>query len=265
MKNLFDVSGKVAVVTGGSRGIGAMIARGFVENGVRTYITSRSVESCENTVKELSKYGDCRALPADLSTPSGIKAFAEAFGEKEGALHILVNNAGYMKPREDFPSLADAVKGFAEADWNATMDINLKAPFFLVKELLPYLQKAANADDPARVINVSSNAGIIPPNRHTDYAYTSSKAGVINLTRHLAMSLAESNITVNTISPGLFETDMTKEIIAIRGDAFVQSVPRKRLGTPEDIASAAIFLSSRGGAWLTGVNLPVDGGNVVKR
>ena len=121
------------------------------------------------------------------------------------------------------------------------------------------------ADEPARVINIASNAGIIPPHRHTDYAYTSSKGGVINLTRHLAMSLAGENITVNTISPGLFTTEMTKEIIEQHGDAFARSVPLGRIGRGEDIASAAIYLASRAGAWLTGVNLPVDGGNVIKR
>lgn len=265
MKELFDIQGKVAIVTGGSRGIGAMIARGFVENGARTYITARTKETCKATAVTLSQYGHCTAIPADLSTQQGIKDFVQFFSQHEQHLDILVNNAGYMKSRREYESLAGAVEDFGESDWDKAMDINLKGLFFLTQQLLPALKQAASAESPSRVINVASNAGIIPPHRHTDYAYTASKGAVINLTRHLAMSLAEENITVNTISPGLFETEMTKEIIEQRGDAFARSVPLGRLGTPEDIAGAAIYLASSGGAWLTGVNVPVDGGNVVKR
>ena len=265
MKQLFTIEGKTAIVTGGSRGIGAMIARGFVENGVRTYITARTEETCRSTAKALSAYGECIAIPADLSTLEGIQQFAQTFASREEKLDILVNNAGYMKSRQTYESLSAAVEQFGEADWDRAMDINLKGLFFLTQQLLPALKQAACVDDPARVINIASNAGIIPPHRHTDYAYTSSKGGVINLTRHLAMSLAGDHITVNTISPGLFTTEMTKEIIEQRGDAFARSVPLGRIGTAEDIASAAIYLSSRAGAWLTGVNIPVDGGNVVKR
>lgn len=262
---LFNIEGKVAIVTGGSRGIGQMIARGFVENGARTYITARSEETCAATAEALSQYGECIAIPADLSTVDGIHQFVEVFKSKEDRLDVLVNNAGTMKPRQQHSSLSDAMAAFGESDWDRAMDINLKALFFLTQQLLPSLKQGAEADDPARVINIASNAGIIPPHRHTDYAYTSSKGGVINLTRHLAMSLAGEHITVNTLSPGLFTTEMTKEIIAQHGDAFARSVPLGRIGVAEDIAGASIYLASRAGAWLTGVNLPVDGGNVVKR
>ena len=265
MKQLFNIEGKVAIVTGGSRGIGEMIARGFVENGAKTYIAARTEEACRATADALSHYGECIAIPADLSTLDGIHQFVQAFSSREEKLDILVNNAGFMKSRQEYKTLSAAVEDFGEPDWDRTMDINLKALFFFTQQLLPHLKNAARGDNPARVINVSSNAGIIPPHRHTDYAYTASKAGVINLTRHLAMSLAGDNITVNTISPGLFTTEMTKEIIEQRGEAFARSVPLRRLGKPEDIASAAIYLSSQAGAWLTGVNIPVDGGNVVKR
>ena len=265
MKQLFNVEGKVAIVTGGSRGIGEMIARGFVENGAKTYITARTEATCQATAEALSHYGECIAIPADLSTLDGIHQFVQAFSSREEKLDILVNNAGYMKSRQEYEALSAAMEAFGETDWDMTMDINLKALFFLTQQLLPALKQAACVDDPARVVNIASNAGIIPPHRHTDYAYTASKAGVINLTRHLAMSLAGDNITVNTISPGLFTTEMTKEIIEQRGQAFARSVPLGRLGKPEDIASAAIYLSSHAGAWLTGVNIPVDGGNVVKR
>ena len=265
MKNLFTIKNKVAIITGGSRGIGAMIARGFVENGARVYITARSEETCAATAVALSQYGECIAIPADLSTLEGIAEFVKAFSAREEKLDILVNNAGFMKPRQEFSELSDAVEHFGESDWNRTMDINLKALFFLTQQLLPTLKQAAQLDAPARVINIASNAGMIPPHRHTDYAYTSSKGGVINLTRHLAMSLADAHITVNTLSPGLFATEMSKEIIEQRSDVYAQSIPLGRLGRAEDIASAAIYLASPGGAWLTGVNLPVDGGNVVKR
>ena len=257
MKQLFTIEGKTAIVTGGSRGIGAMIARGFVENGAKTYITARTEETCRSTAEALSQYGECIAIPADLSTLEGIKAFVQVFSEREETLDILVNNAGVMKGAE--------LEDFPEDDWDQVMDINLKSLFFLTQQLLPTIKKAATTDEPARIINIASNAGILPPHRHTDYAYTASKAGVINLTRHLAMSLCRDNITVNAISPGLFPSEMSKTVIEKYGEKFSRSVPLGRIGKPEDIASAAIYLASPGGAWLTGVNIPVDGGNVIKR
>ena len=265
MKQLFSIEGKVAIVTGGSRGIGAMMPRGFVENGARTYITARTEDVCRSTAEALSDYGDCIAIPTDISTLEGIQQFVQTFTDREDKRDILVNNAGFMKSRQEYKSLSDAIAEFGESDWDRAMDINLKALFFLTQQFLPTLKCAASVDDPARVINISSNAGIIPPHRHTDYAYTASMGGVINLTRHLAMSLADDNITVNTISPGLFTTEMTKEIIEQRGEVFARSGPLGRIGTPEDIVSATLYLASRSGAWLTGVNIPVDGGNVVKR
>lgn len=257
MKDLFSIQDKVAIVTGGSRGIGAMIARGFVEHGARVYITARSEALCRETADELSLYGQCVALPADLSTLVGINAFVEAFAAREEHLDILVNNAGAMKgaPLQDYP----------EADWDWELAINLKSPFFLVQQLLGLLKQRASPEDPARVINIASNAGILPPHRHKDFAYTASKGGLINLTRHLAMNLCQDAIAVNAISPGLFPSEITRGMIADYGEQFARSVPLGRIGKPEDIAAAAIYLASPGAAWLTGVNLPVDGGNVVKR
>ncbi len=257
MKQLFSIEGKTAIITGGSRGIGAMIARGFVENGARVTITARTAEVCRATAEELSQYGECTALPADLSTLAGIRQFVQAFSEREEKLDILVNNAGLMKGA----ALAD----YPESDWDREMDINLKSPFFLTQQLLPQLKLAASADAPARVINIASNAGILPPYRNNDYAYTAGKAGVINLTRHLAMTLAREHITVNAISPGLFPSEITRDVIEQYGDKFTKAIPLGRIGKPEDIAAASLYLAGPGGAWLTGVNIPVDGGNVVKR
>lgn len=250
MKQLFDIAGKVAIVTGGSRGIGAMIARGYVENGVRTYITARKAQECQETAQALSAFGECIAIPCDLSTLEGIQTFVEAFSERESQLHILVNNAG--------ATWGAGLDEFPESGWDKVMNLNVKSPFFLLQQLHGALKAAASEEDPARVINISSINGITQS--HMDnYSYTASKAAVIHLTKHLAMSLAKEHINVNSIAPGFFPTKM---MAFADTDAVAQTIPRKRGGKPEDAAGASIFFASPASAWITGVTLPVDGGVV---
>jgi NAD(P)-dependent dehydrogenase (short-subunit alcohol dehydrogenase family) len=250
VNNLFDISGKVAVITGGSRGIGKMIAEGFVANGVRTYISSRKAEVCDEVAAELSKLGECLSLPADCSTEEGCRELAAAVAEREQAVHILVNNAGatWGVPLEEHD----------DASWDRVLDLNVKGVFHLTKFLLPQLRAAGNPDDPARVINVGSIDGIQVPMLET-YSYSSSKAAVHQLTRHLAKQLAP-DITVNAIAPGPFESKMMAATLEAFGDQIARSAPMKRIGRPDDMAGTAIFLSSRAGAYITGAVLPVDGG-----
>ena len=253
MKNLFDLSGKVAVVTGGSRGIGAMIARGFVENGVRTYITARKEQELMATADELSALGECIALPSNLGSLEGVSAFAAAIRERESALHILVNNAGatWGAPIDEFP----------ESGFDKVMDVNVKAPFFLTQALLPLLRASGTADDPARVIMIGSIDGIAASTTD-NFPYGASKAGVHMLARHLSSKLVSEHITVNAIAPGPFESKMMAFVLDDpAGRAAIEAgVPRGRIGSPEDIGGTVIFLSSRAGAYLTGTVIPVDGG-----
>jgi len=250
MKNLFSVEGKVALVTGGSRGIGAMIARGYVENGVRTYVAARKAAECEATAQELSAYGQCIALPADLSTPEGVSALARELSERESRLHILVNNAGaaWGAPLAEYP-----VDG-----WEKVMNLNVRAVFLLTRELVPLLEAAATDEDPARVIQIGSVDGLTVPALET-YAYAASKAGVHHLTRALARRLAP-RITVNAVAPGPFESKMMAATLESMGDQIAAQAPRRRIGTPEDMAGIAIYLASRAGAYVTGTVIPVDGG-----
>jgi NAD(P)-dependent dehydrogenase (short-subunit alcohol dehydrogenase family) len=251
VKGLFSLEGKVALVTGGSRGIGKMIAQGYVEYGARVYVSSRGAEACEETAAELSKVGTCIALPADLSSQAEAQRVAAELAGREQAVHILVNNAGanWGAPIEDYPDKA----------WDKVLALNLKAVFHLTVAMLPQLEAAATADDPARVINIGSVDGIQVPLLET-YAYSSSKAAVHHLTRVLARKLAERNITVNAVAPGPFESKMMAATLEKFGDGIAASCPRKRIGTPEDMAGVAIYLASRAGAYVTGAVIPVDGG-----
>lgn len=253
MNNLFDVSGKVALVTGGSRGIGLMIAEGFVKNGVRTYISSRKAEVCDQVAKDLSKHGECISLPADLSTVEACAEIAEDLGKREKQLDILVNNAGatWGAPIDDFP----------EKGWDKVVDLNLKSPFFLTQQMLPLLRARGDAEDPARVINIASIDGLHNNSIET-YSYAASKAGLIHLTRHMARNLVGDHIIVNTICPGPFESKMMEHTLDTHGDQIRASNPRKRIGTPEDVAGTAIFLSSRASAYTVGEFITVDGGIV---
>jgi NAD(P)-dependent dehydrogenase (short-subunit alcohol dehydrogenase family) len=252
---LFSITGKIALVTGGSRGIGFMIARGFVEAGATVYISSRKAEVCDAVAKELSASGRCVSLPADLGTEAGARALASAFAEREQHLHILVNNAGanWGAPLTEYPDSA----------WDKVLALNVKSIFHLTRLLLPQLERAARPGDPARVINIGSIDGIQVPLLET-YAYSASKAAVHHLTRVLAMQLASRNITVNAVAPGPFESKMMAETLDRFRDAIVSSCPLGRIGEPEDMAGIAIYLSSRAGAYLTGTVIPVDGGISVK-
>lgn len=252
MKSLFDLDGKVAVVTGGSRGIGAMIARGFVENGVKTYITARKEDELRGTAEKLSAYGQCIAIPSDLSTMEGVKAFASAVTDGDSGVHILVNNAGatWGAPMEEFP----------EDGWDKTMNLNVKSMFYLTQQLLPALQSAASAGDPARVINIGSINGITHPHMQ-NYAYSASKAAVHQLTRHLGAELAARHINVNAIAPGFFPSKMTAHFMADE-DEFGKAFPCGRVGNAEDAAGTAIYLSARASSWVTGHTLVLDGGAV---
>ncbi len=253
---LFSVQGKVAVVTGGSSGIGYMIATGLVANGVRTYITSRKADVCAAAAAELSEvyeHGECISIPADLSTTEGIETFVTGFADREDHLDILVNNAGaaWGAPLGEFP----------EHGFDKILAINVKAPFLLTQALLPQLRARATADDPSRVIMIGSIDGVRVPIAE-NYSYSASKAGIHMLARHLGAFVAGDHITVNSIAPGPFESKMMEFRL---GDPETRrkietTNPRGRIGSPEDIAGTVIYLASRAGAYTTGVTIPVDGG-----
>ncbi len=251
MSDLFSVSGKVVVVTGGSSGIGLMIARGFVEGGAKVYIASRKKEACDQVAADLSQIGSCVAVPADLSTEDGAKALAAAVSEHESKLDVLVNNAGanWGAPFDEFP----------DAAWDKVLALNVKAIFHLTRQLRPLLTAAATAEDPARVINIGSVDGIRVPELDV-YAYAASKAGVHHLTRMLAKRFAAEHITVNAVAPGPFQSKMMKQTLEDFGEIITSNVPLSRIGTDDDMAGVAIYLASRAGAFVTGTVIPVDGG-----
>ncbi|HUY21991.1 MAG TPA: SDR family NAD(P)-dependent oxidoreductase [Acidimicrobiales bacterium] len=250
MTDLFSIAGKTALVTGGSRGIGRMIATGFVEAGARVYVSSRKAEACDEVAAELSNVGECISLPADLATEDGCRALASTLAEREERLHVLVNNAGntWGAPFEEFD----------DAAWERVLSLNVKGVFHTTKFLAPLLRAASSDDDPARVINIGSIDGIHVPVMET-YSYSASKAAVHQLTRHLAKRLAP-HVTVNAIAPGPFESKMMAATLEAFGEQIVASAPLRRIGRPDDMAGTAIFLASRAGAYLTGAVIPVDGG-----
>ncbi len=253
MSDLFDVSGKCALVTGGSRGIGMMIADGLVRAGAKVIVSSRKVQDVEAAAAELSGLGDCRAIPGDISTPEGARALAAATREHFPALDILVNNAGAVwgAPLEEFPA----------AGWDKVSHTNVEGIFNLTVALLPELRAAADVEDPARVINIGSIDGIRTPSVE-NYSYSASKAAVHMLTRHLAKRLASEHITVNAIAPGPFQSRMMAwalddpDLLA----SVVQEVPLGRIGRPDDVAGLTLMLASRAGSYMTGTVIPLDGG-----
>lgn len=248
---LFDLTGKRALVTGGTRGIGLMMARGLLQAGARVVISSRKADACEQARADLAEFGDVAALPADLSSHDECRRLAGLVTADGEPLHILVNNAGatWGEPLETFPDSA----------WDKVVDLNLKSPFWLVRELLPALRAAGSADDPARVINVGSIDAI-----HVSplpvYSYASAKAGLHQLTRVLARELGPQHITVNAVAPGPFPSKMMAATLDAFGDAIAASAPLRRIGRDDDMAGIAVFLASRAGAYLTGAVIPVDGG-----
>ncbi|WP_332823728.1 SDR family oxidoreductase [Ramlibacter sp.] len=255
MKNLFDLQGRVALVTGGSRGIGKMIATGFLHQGAKVYITARKAAACDATAGELSAIGPCVSLPIDVSSIEGARRLAAEIGQREPRLDILVNNAGaaWGEPFDTFP----------EAGWDKVVDLNMKTPFFLTQALHALLRNAASAQRPAKVINIASIDGI-SVNAWETYSYAASKAGLIHLTKRMALRLTEDHIVMSGIAPGPFASDMNKQA-RDHGDEVARRVPAGRIGTPEDMAGAAIFLASRAGDYVVGETLVVDGGTTLTR
>jgi NAD(P)-dependent dehydrogenase (short-subunit alcohol dehydrogenase family) len=255
MKDLFSLQGRIALVTGGSRGIGRMIATGLLHHGcAKVYITARKAAACEATARELSAIGTCIALPADVSSVEGARSLAAEILRREPALDVLVNNAGAAWG-EDFDS-------FPESGWDKVVDLNMKTPFFLTQALHEPLKRAAK-ERPAKVINIASIDGI-SVNPWETYSYTASKAGLIHLTKRMALRLAQDNIVVNGIAPGPFPSEMNKEA-RDHGDEVAHRVPVGRVGTTEDMAGAAIFLASRAGDYVVGETIVVDGGVTIAR
>ena len=251
MKDLFSIDGKTALVTGGTSGIGLMIARGYVEAGARVYVSSRKTDVCEKVARELGAIGHCVALPADLSSEAECNRLADEIAGREGKLEILVNNAGanWGAPLAEFPDSA----------WDKVLALNVKAVFHLTRRLVPTLEKGEGEGDPARVINIGSIDGIRPPDLDT-FSYSASKAAVHHLSRVLAKKLAPRNITVNAVAPGPFQSRMMKATLDRFEEFIVASCPLRRIGEPEDMAGIAIYLASRAGAYVTGAVIPVDGG-----
>ncbi len=253
MSELFDISGRTALVTGGSRGVGAMIARGLVQAGANVLISSRKEAELLSTAEELRTLGSCQAIPADLSSPEGARALAAQVRERAEALSILVNNAGatWGAPLEEFP----------ESGWDRVIHTNVEGIFHLTTALLPALREAATDTNPARIINIGSVDGLRPPVME-NYSYSASKAAVHMLTRHLAKRLASEHITVNAIAPGPFESKMTAFMLDSQDakEMVEQMVPLGRIGRPDDVVGLTVFLASRAGSYLTGTIIPLDGG-----
>lgn len=250
IENLFTLEGRTALVTGGSRGIGRMIAQGFVESGAKVYISARKADACDATAAELSKYGECISLPQDISSVAGCKALADAIYAHEGRLDILVNNAGaaWAADFDEFP----------EHGWDKVMNLNVKSPFFLTQALHAALAKAASKERPAKVINICSIDGITLNPLET-YSYHASKASLIYLTRRMAARLVKDSIVMTGIAPGPFASEMNRAA-RDQAEAVAARTPLRRIGADEDMAGAAIFLASRAGDYVVGDTLAVDGG-----
>lgn len=253
MAPLFDLSGKTALVTGGAQGLGRMIAEGLLAAGATVAITSRKADLCDAAAAEMAAIGPCIALPADLSAPEAAVDLVARYREQVGPCHILVNNASKTWGGE--------IDTFPDKAWPGVMAVNVQTPFTMVRELLPELAAAGTPDDPARVINIGSVAGA-RPERLKAYSYSASKAAIHMLTRDLAGDLAPRNITVNAVLPGFFPTKMTahmRDEDAV-DPALLAHIPLRRLGGPADIAAVVVFLCGRGGSYVTGAQIPVDGG-----
>jgi NAD(P)-dependent dehydrogenase (short-subunit alcohol dehydrogenase family) len=250
MDDLFSLKGRTALITGGSRGIGKMIAEGFVRGGVKTYISARKAQACEETAKELSKFGTCVPLVVNASGADGAQEMAKAYLAHEKKIDILVNNAGaaWGAPFPEFP----------ESGWDKVMDLNVKTPFFLTQALYGALKDSGTKERPAKVINIASIDGIAVNPQET-YSYHASKAGLIHLTKRMAARLIRDNIIVTAIAPGAFASDMNRDA-RDHADVVSKVIPARRVGTAEDMAGAAIYLASRAGDYVVGATIVVDGG-----
>ncbi|KAB5594060.1 hypothetical protein CTheo_2529 [Ceratobasidium theobromae] len=267
VEKLFNIKGKVALVTGGSRGIGKMIAAGLVQNGAKVYITARNKAECDKTAQELTDIGSgtCVSLPVDMQKLDAIKSFVGELSKREKALHILVNNAG--------AAWGDGIDSYPDAAFTKLLTLNVQRVFTLTQALLPLLREAAMQggksesgwNDPARIINASIGSvdGERVPRGET-YAYSASKAAVAHLSRHLAGRLGGDGITSNTLACGPFQSKMMAETLRTMGDTIVASIPLGRIGSPEDVAGAVLYLASRAGSYVTGATIAIDGGSLVQ-
>ena len=255
MNDLFSLAGRTALITGGSRGIGRMIAAGFLKAGARVYISARKAAACDATAAELSALGPCISLPADVSSEPGMRALVAAYSQREQHLDILVNNAGaaWGAPFDEFP----------EAGWDKVVDLNLKAPFFLTQALHGALKAGAARGPRAKVINIASIDGV-SVNLQETYSYAASKAGLIQLTRRMALRLAQDGIVVSAIAPGAFASDMNR-VARDHAEETAKHIPAGRIGVDDDMAGAAIYLASRAGDYVVGATLVVDGGVTLAR
>lgn len=252
INELFGVAGKTVLVTGGAKGIGEAITRAFVKCGAKVFICSRDLESGKALADELSAFGECTALACDIASDEDRKRFTEDFRTRVSKLDVLINNAGalWAAPLGEYP----------ESGWDKVYDLNVRGTFFLIRDLLPVLEAAGTAEDPARIINVGSINALYLPD-HETYAYTSSKAALHHLTWHLAKQLARKHIIANVIAPGQFPSKLLKGTIESKGlDAVVAKIPLGRLTNESDMAGAALYLASKAGAYLTGSVLAIDGG-----
>ncbi|KAK0456652.1 NAD-P-binding protein [Armillaria borealis] len=263
VENLFNVKDKVVLITGGSRGIGKMIATGFIRNGAKVYISSRSAKSCEETAVELNAFGPgkCIPLPANLAQYEEVERLANDLAAKEPVLHVLINNAG--------AAWGDSLDDFPDAAFSKLLTLNLQRVFTLTQKILPLLRAAAALSkdgetyaDPARIINIGSVEGIAVP-IHETYAYSASKAALHHLSRHLGGRLGPEGIISNTIACGPFPTKMTAHSLEAVKDIFTSTIPLRRLGKPEDVAGTALFLASPAGAFVNGATITLDGGMLV--
>lgn len=251
MSDLFSLQGKVAIVTGGSQGIGLMITRGLVDAGAKVYVSSRKKEVCDAIAAELSEHGDCVSLPGDVSTEETVLELVGQLAEREDKLHVLVNNAAtaWAAPLETYP----------EAAWNKVFGMNVTSAFNLSRAVLPMLERSAAPRDPGRIINVGSIDGFRVPELE-NYAYSASKAAMHQMTRVLAQRLASRNVTVNAIAPGPFPSKMMATTLNEVGEEWRAKCPMGRLGEPDDMAGIAVYLASRAAAYVTGQIIAVDGG-----
>lgn len=252
-EELFSVDGRVALVTGGTRGIGLMIAEGLVRAGAKVYVSSRKAEACAETERALSQFGTCVAIPGDVSTVEGCQALAAQIGEREGHLDILVNNAGltWGASLDDFPEKA----------WDKVVDLDMKGPFFLTQSLLPMLRANARPDQRSSVINISS-INALRPSGLQNYSYVAAKAGLAQMSVEMASDLVEDNVNINVIAPGLFRSKMTEPLFAdeTTKEAMLASIPMHASGSMANIAGLVIYLSSNAGGFLSGAVIACDGG-----